>query len=72
MADVLGVNISAVCRRPTGLRQRQAKQKARKLVSMALGNAALENQTVDERARRSIEREIEETLLRGSKLCLWA
>ncbi len=73
MANVLGMDVGVVRRRRvSAIQQRQAKEKARKLVSMALGNAALENQTVDEEARRSIEREIEESLLRGSKLCLWA
>jgi transcriptional regulator with XRE-family HTH domain len=73
IAGVLGVQIGLVRPRTLqAIRREQAQKKARKLVSMAQASAALEEQAVDEKAVKKIERDITESLLRGSRHQLWA
>ena len=73
IADALGVDL-AICERQsiTRLREEQARRKARELVTLVQGSAALEAQAV---GQTEIEAMIERTvrdLLRGSDRTLWA
>ena len=54
------------------VRREQARQKAKKLVALTLGNAALERRFVDEATERRFVRETEQELLNGSNHALWA
>jgi len=54
------------------VRREQAKEKAKRLVAIAQGSAALEAQAVDDRAVRKAERQVEATLLAGPPVRLWA
>ena len=53
-------------------RRQQARKKARYLISLVQGSAALEGQAVDAATVRRVERQIEEKLLAGPALRLWA
>lgn len=54
------------------VRRQQARKKAKRLVAIAQGSAALEAQAVDDRAVRKAERQVEATLLAGPPVRLWA
>lgn len=67
-ADVGLVGGSAL---PT-VRRQQARKKAKRLVAIAQGSAALEAQAVDDHAVKRAERQVEATLLAGPPVRLWA
>jgi transcriptional regulator with XRE-family HTH domain len=57
---------------PLEMREREARQKAERLVGLVQGSAALEGQGLDEKTRkRMIEQTVHE-LLAGSKRRIWA
>jgi len=73
MAGVLGVrlNLEVDCD-VDDLLERQARQKAERLVGMVHGSAALEGQGLDEDTRERMVRRTVHELRAGSKRRLWA
>ncbi len=73
IAQGLGAKIGIVrASRLSACRQRQARAKARRLVAMTQGSAALEVQAVDTDVIKRVERQVEAELLSGPPLRLWA
>jgi transcriptional regulator with XRE-family HTH domain len=72
IAQALGGQIGLVRPRTLrAMRKEQATRKAGAIVSMAQANAALEEQAVDEKSMKRIQRDIAESILRGSNHRLW-
>ena len=72
LAEALGAKVRVVTtRQPSAVLRKRAMQKARKIVSMAQGSAALEMQGVGRETRRATEQEIAAKLLAGSPIRLW-
>ena len=66
IADVLGVEIIlSHAKDISTMRRRQAKEKAKKLVGLVQGSAALEGQAVDQSSVKLMEEKTELELLRG-------
>ncbi len=73
IAEALGVGIGIIKpRRVTAVRRDWAKMKAGKIVALAQGSAALEDQAIDGTAMKRIEKDIEDSLLADTNLRLWA
>ncbi len=73
LSEALGVRIGLVGEsRPSAMRRRQARAKARRLAAAAQGSAALEAQAVDADVLKRAERRIEKQLLSGPPLRRWA
>jgi len=72
VADALGVDLLAIDAQDIpAMRERQARDKARKLIALVQGTSALEGQAVDESARQLMEQKTAAQLLAGSGLKLW-
>jgi transcriptional regulator with XRE-family HTH domain len=73
IAETLGVELGVSRSLPiTTMRERQARLKARKLVALVQGNAALEAQAVPEPELEAMFQRTVRDLLRGSDRALWA
>jgi len=73
IAGALGAEIGITAERiPWQMRMRQARDKARALVSMAQGSAALEAQAVEEDVLDEATDQVAVELLAGSNRRLWA
>lgn len=73
LADALGLGIRiSGYKQARTMRGEQAANKARQLTRMALANSALENRFVDDAGAKRIQRSVQQSLLRGSPLALWA
>lgn len=75
ISDVLGVKLVLTGAKDIStMRRRQAKEKAKKLVSTVQGSAALEGQAVDQSSVKLMEEKTELELLRGrgASSRLWA
>ena len=72
IADALGAEVGLVRQRQiSACRKSQAKAKAKKLVGVAQGSAALENRAVGPETLLRIQREAAKELLTGSSHRLW-
>ena len=72
VADALGVDIGFThIQELTAMRERQARDKGRRLVALVQGTSALEGQAVNESDRQLMEQKTEAQLLAGSGLKLW-
>lgn len=73
LADALGVSLRLARTIPAArYRRMQAQKKARQLVGMVQGNAALEGQATDQRSARKVARDVERRLLAGPNIRLWS
>ena len=73
LADALGVRLSFDPETDVDvLLERQARQKAERLVALVQGSSALEGQGLDEDTRERMVRQTIHELLAGSKRKLWA
>ena len=73
IAEALGVSIGLINhRRITAVRRDQAKTKARSIMALAQGSAALESQAINDLEMKRISRKIEESLLADTNIRLWA
>ena len=73
ISQALGAQIGLVREsKLSAVKRRRAKAKAHQLAAMTQGSAALEAQAVDSNVIKHAERQIEEDLMSGSALRLWA
>ena len=73
IAQALGADLGIIrAPSPAVTKRRQAAEKARKLVALAQGTAALESQAVDLNTVNREERHLTARLLSGPALRLWA
>jgi hypothetical protein len=72
IADALGVDLGVIHAQDiAAMRERQAHDKAQKLVTLVQGTSALEGQAVDESDHQLMEQKTASQLLAGSGLKLW-
>jgi transcriptional regulator with XRE-family HTH domain len=73
IAQALGIRVELTLETPAAdLRERQAEQKARRLVGMVQGTSALEAQAIDGDELRAMTRQTAHELLAGSARRLWS
>ncbi|MCE5279642.1 MAG: helix-turn-helix transcriptional regulator [Planctomycetaceae bacterium] len=73
IANALEVDLGIVRKnKADGVKRRQAKRKAREIVSIAQGSSALEAQPARKKALDQATKSIEHDLLAGSRLRLWS
>ena len=73
IAGVLGADIGLAKRQSIhGMKDRQARAKARRLAAIAQGSSALEGQAVNKATVRKVERRIADGLRAGSNIRLWS
>ena len=73
IADALGMDLSARRRIPSDrMRQKQARKKAERLVSMVQATSAMESQGVGEQSLRLMVQQTAAALLQASRSTLWA
>ena len=73
MGQEVGIDLGVVRKR--SLREvvrQQAKAKAREVVVLAQGDAALEGQAVPEKELKQVRKAIEDSLATGSSVRLWS
>jgi len=72
LANALGAEVTTTATDPRELRQREAEAKAKRLVAMAQGSAALEGQAVQQSTLSDMEQGLVDKLLGGSNRRIWA
>ncbi len=72
LAQAMGGTVSIEMPRVHTLRNQQADRKARELIGVAQGTAALEGQAVSAKTLREAQRRVKVRLLAGSDHRLWA
>ena len=73
ISQALGAQVGLVrASKLSAVKRRQARAKAHQLAAITQGSAALEAQAVDDDAIKRAERQIEDELLSGPAIRLWA